>query len=58
MEEIAAKLPPGFGFEWSGTSYEERLSGSQAPVLFALSLMVVFLCAGRAVRKLGHSASR
>src|SRR5512135_2002589 len=43
MEEIAAKLPPGFGFEWSGTSYEERLAGSQAPALFALSLLVVFL---------------
>ena len=44
MEEIAAKLPPGFGFEWSGTSYEEKLSGSQAPFLFAVSLIVVFLC--------------
>ncbi|HNQ57019.1 MAG TPA: efflux RND transporter permease subunit [Candidatus Desulfobacillus denitrificans] len=44
MEEVAAKLPPGFGFEWSGTSYEERLSGSQAPFLFAVSLIVVFLC--------------
>jgi multidrug efflux pump len=43
MEEIAAQLPPGFGFEWSGTSFEERLSGSQAPFLFALSLVVVFL---------------
>jgi multidrug efflux pump len=43
MEEIATKLPPGFGFEWSGTSYEERLAGSQAPILFALSLLVVFL---------------
>ena len=43
MEEIAAKLPPGFGFEWSGTSFEERLAGSQAPILFALSLLVVFL---------------
>ena len=43
MEDIAAKLPPGFGYEWSGTSYEERLAGSQAPVLFALSLLVVFL---------------
>lgn len=43
MEEIAAKLPPGFGFEWAGTSYEERLSGAQAPILFALSLLVVFL---------------
>jgi len=43
MEEIAQKLPPGFGFEWSGTSYEERLAGAQAPILFALSLLVVFL---------------
>ncbi|MBI4755554.1 MAG: efflux RND transporter permease subunit [Betaproteobacteria bacterium] len=43
MEEIAARLPPGFGFEWSGTSFEERLSGAQAPFLFALSLIVVFL---------------
>src|SRR5512135_451724 len=43
MEESAAKLPPGFGFEWSGTSFEERLAGAQAPVLFALSLFVVFL---------------
>jgi multidrug efflux pump len=44
MEDIAAKLPPGIGFEWSGTSYEERLSGSQAPILFALSIIVVFMC--------------
>lgn len=44
MEQIAAKLPPGFGFDWSGTSLEERLSGSQAPFLFALSLVAVFLC--------------
>jgi multidrug efflux pump len=44
MQEIAAKLPPGLGFAWSGTSYEERLSGAQAPVLFALSLIVVFMC--------------
>jgi multidrug efflux pump len=44
MEEVAAKLPPGFGFEWSGTSSEERLSGSQAPFLFGLSVIAVFLC--------------
>jgi multidrug efflux pump len=44
MEEMAAKLPPGFGFEWTGQSYEERLSGAQAPMLYALSLLVVFLC--------------
>jgi multidrug efflux pump len=43
MEEIAAKLPPGIGFDWSGTSYEERLSGAQAPFLYAVSLLVVFL---------------
>ena len=43
MEEIASQLPPGFGFEWSGSSYEERLSGAQAPFLYALSLVVVFL---------------
>jgi multidrug efflux pump len=44
MEEVAKQLPPGFGFDWSGTSLEERLSGSQAPFLFGLSLIVVFLC--------------
>ena len=44
VEEIIAKLPPGVGYEWTGTSYEERRSGSQAPALYALSLLVVFLC--------------
>jgi multidrug efflux pump len=44
MEQIAQQLPPGIGFEWSGTSYEERQSGSQAPLLFAISIIVVFLC--------------
>jgi multidrug efflux pump len=44
MEQVAAQLPPGFGFEWSGTSYEERLSGSQAGFLFGLSVIAVFLC--------------
>ena len=44
MEAVAQQLPPGFGFDWSGTSLEERLSGSQAPFLFAISLIVVFLC--------------
>lgn len=43
MESLAAKLPPGFGYEWSSTSLEERLSGNQAPALFALSVLVVFL---------------
>jgi multidrug efflux pump len=44
MEQIAEKLPPGIGYEWSGTSFEERQSGTQAPLLFAISLIVVFLC--------------
>jgi multidrug efflux pump len=44
MEDIAKKLPPGIGFEWSGTSFEERQSGAQAPLLFGISLIVVFLC--------------
>ncbi|MCL2830002.1 MAG: efflux RND transporter permease subunit [Betaproteobacteria bacterium] len=44
MQDIAQKLPLGIGYEWTGISYEERLSGSEAPALYALSLLVVFLC--------------
>ena len=44
MEELARQLPEGIGFEWQGLSYEERLSGSQAPALYAISILVVFLC--------------
>ena len=44
MQEVAKQLPPGFGFEWSGTSREESQSGSQASLLFGLSLVAVFLC--------------
>ncbi|MBI5590379.1 MAG: efflux RND transporter permease subunit [Deltaproteobacteria bacterium] len=44
MEAMAAKLPKGIGFEWTGLSYQERMSGSQAPALYAISLLVVFLC--------------
>ncbi len=44
MEEMAAKLPAGIGYEWTGVSYQEKMSGSQAPALYALSLLVVFLC--------------
>ena len=44
MEEIVAKLPAGIGLEWNGLSYEEKKSGSQAPLLYALSLAIVFLC--------------
>jgi len=40
---MMAKLPPGFGFEWTGQSLEEKTSGSQAPMLYALSLLAVFL---------------
>jgi multidrug efflux pump len=43
VEEIAAKLPQGVGYAWTGLSYEERLAGAQAPALYALSMLVVFL---------------
>jgi HAE1 family hydrophobic/amphiphilic exporter-1/multidrug efflux pump len=43
LEAIVAKLPPGIGYEWSGLSYEERASGANAPLLYAISLLVVFL---------------
>ena len=43
MEQLASELPRGIGFAWSGQSYEEKLSGNQANVLFALSILVVFL---------------
>ncbi|MBF0126662.1 MAG: efflux RND transporter permease subunit, partial [Magnetococcales bacterium] len=44
MERLTRNLPPGIGFEWSATSFEESLSGAQVPMLFGLSLLVVFLC--------------
>jgi multidrug efflux pump len=44
VEEIIAKLPPGIGYEWTGTSFEERRAGTQAPALYALSILVVVLC--------------
>jgi HAE1 family hydrophobic/amphiphilic exporter-1/multidrug efflux pump len=44
IEAMHAKLPPGTGLEWTGLSYEERLSGGQAPALYGLSLLIVFLC--------------
>lgn len=43
MEELATKMPPGIGFEWSGLSYEERAAGAQAGFLYLVSLLVVFL---------------
>jgi hydrophobe/amphiphile efflux-1 (HAE1) family protein len=44
MEALVTKLPKGIGYEWTGLSYEEKLSGSQAPALYAVSLTIVFLC--------------
>lgn len=44
MENLVRQLPNGFGLEWTGMSYQERLSGAQAPALYAISLLVVFLC--------------
>ena len=43
MEKLAQQLPAGFGYEWTAGSFEERTSGSQAPALFGLSLIAVFL---------------
>ena len=43
-ERLVGQLPAGFGLEWSGMSYEEQAAGSQAPMLYALSIIVVFLC--------------
>ena len=44
MESLAAKLPPGFGFEWTGQSREERRAGSQAYLLYGFAILAVFLC--------------
>lgn len=44
MEEIAAKLPRGVGFDWTGLSFQERMAKSQAPLLYAFSMIVIFLC--------------
>ncbi len=44
MEALLREMPTGIGFEWSGRSYQERLSGSQAPLLYAVSVLFIFLC--------------
>jgi len=44
MEALAARLPQGFGFEWTGQSREEKLAGSQAIILYAFAILAVFLC--------------
>jgi multidrug efflux pump len=43
MEKMAGELPTGIGYEWTGLSYEEKKAGAQAPALYAISLLVVFL---------------
>ena len=44
MEEITAKLPQGIGYDWSGLSYQERMASAQTGLLFAFSILVIFLC--------------
>ncbi|MBE0618188.1 MAG: efflux RND transporter permease subunit, partial [Proteobacteria bacterium] len=44
MEAMAAKLPVGIGYQWTGLSYEEKQAGAQAPALYAISVLVIFLC--------------
>jgi multidrug efflux pump len=44
IQKLIGKLPLGVGYEWTGISYQERLSGAQAPALYAISILVVFLC--------------
>ncbi|MFZ7126532.1 MAG: efflux RND transporter permease subunit, partial [Desulfobacterales bacterium] len=44
MEEAVTRLGEGVGFDWTGVSYQERMAGSQAPLLYAFSILVIFLC--------------
>ena len=44
IERLAQSLPAGFSLEWTGTSYQERSAGAQTPLLYSLSLLIVFLC--------------
>jgi HAE1 family hydrophobic/amphiphilic exporter-1 len=44
MEEAITQLPRGVGFDWTGLSYQERMAGAQAPLLYAFSILVIFLC--------------
>ena len=44
IERLAGELPPGFGIEWTAVSYQEREAGAQTPLLYSLSLLIVFLC--------------
>ena len=44
VERLVAELPAGFGVDWTGVSYQERAAGAQTPLLYALSILIVFLC--------------
>jgi HAE1 family hydrophobic/amphiphilic exporter-1 len=44
MEDFVTRLPQGAGYDWTGLSYQERMAGSQAPLLYAFSVFVIFLC--------------
>ena len=44
VEDVMKQMPNGIGYEWTGASYQERLSGAQAPLLYAISILFVFLC--------------
>ncbi len=44
MEDFVAKLPPGIGYDWNGLSYQERMATAQGPILYAFSVLVIFLC--------------
>ena len=44
MVELVGKLPNGFGYQWSGLSLQEQESGAQTPLLYSLSILIVFLC--------------
>ncbi|MFZ2633850.1 MAG: efflux RND transporter permease subunit [Desulfosalsimonadaceae bacterium] len=44
MEELSVRLPQGFGFDWTGLSYQERMATAQGPILYAFSIFVIFLC--------------
>jgi HAE1 family hydrophobic/amphiphilic exporter-1 len=44
VEDVMKQMPNGIGYEWTGASFQERLSGAQAPALYAISILFVFLC--------------
>ncbi|MGU0055630.1 efflux RND transporter permease subunit [Enterobacter hormaechei] len=58
MENLASNFRAGIGYDWTGMSYQERLSGNQAPALVAISFVVVFLCLAALYEKLVNSFAR